>query len=153
MTDFRCEDFPGHGVILVPPTSPEYDSLVADIRSRAEHRVAGSPPTPDAMRPQIRDEDRETSVILVNRSAKGIAAIQQLWTFEDENGRRSTSAIGGAANPSVLLPFGIPERFRKLYGYWHVILPGSKRYLTADGEQVGGNCDVRPPEPDGGPAA
>jgi hypothetical protein len=37
---------------------------------------------------------------------------------------------------------------RKLYGYWQVILPGSKRYLSASGEQVGDNSDVRPPGPD-----
>jgi hypothetical protein len=34
-----------------------------------------------------------------------------------------------------------------LYGYWHTILPGSKRYLGESG-MVGDSTDVRPPAPD-----
>jgi hypothetical protein len=73
--------------------------------------------------------------------------MQQIWTFEEVNGRTYTASIGGGSNPSLLLPFGIPETSLKLYGYWHVILPGSKRYLSGNGEEVGGNSDVRPPGP------
>jgi hypothetical protein len=98
------------------------------------------------MRPRILEQDRETSAILVNRSQHGIAAIQQLWTFEHENGRTS-SILSGGSTP-VLLPFGIREKLLALYRYWHVIFPGSKRYLTANGNPVGDNSDMRPPEPD-----
>lgn len=146
--EFHCEDLPQYGVALVPPTSPEYDLLVADIQRRNDHPVEGSPPLPESMRGRIWEQDREASAILLNRGQTGIAAIQQVWTFQEASGRTYTSSIGGGSNPSVLLPFGIPERLLKLYGYWQVILPGSKRYLSARGEQVGDNSDVRPPGPD-----
>jgi hypothetical protein len=145
--EFRCEDLPQHGVVLIPPTSPEYDPLLADIQRRMDQPVAGSPPPlPEPVRPRISPENRDTSAILLNRSPKPIALIQQVWTFEDAAGRPSGSrSIGSGWNPSVLLPFGLPEKTLALYGYWHVILPGSKRYLTASGTQAGDNSDVRPP--------
>jgi hypothetical protein len=148
--EFYCEDLPQHGVVLVPPSSPEYDTLLADIRGRLNQRVAGSPPIPEALRSRFSDEDKDLSAILLNRGHCGIAAIQQIWTFEESNGRKSVGSIGGGAgwNPSLLLPFGIPAEHLKLYGYWHVILPGSKRYLNANGEQAGDNSDVRPPAAD-----
>ena len=146
--EFHCGDLPQYGVVLVPPTSPEYDAMVADIQRGSDHPVEGSPPLPETMRVRIGEQDRETSAILWNHSRNGIAAIQQVWTFEETSGRTNSSSIGGGMNPSVLLPFGIPEKLLKLYGYWHVILPGSKRYLSASGEQVGDNSDVRPPGPD-----
>lgn len=146
--EFQCGDLPQFGVELIPPTSPEYDAFVADIQRRSDRPVAGSPPLPEAMRGHIYEQDRETSAILLNRSQNGIAAIYQVWTFEEMSGRTNSSSIGGGMNPSVLIPFGIPEKLLKLYGYWHVILPGSKRYLSASGEQVGDNSDVRPPDPD-----
>jgi hypothetical protein len=49
--------------------------------------------------------------------------------------------------PSVLAPFGLEERVRKLYGYWHVILPGSKRGIRGN-SMFGDNTDVRPPQPE-----
>ncbi len=145
--EFRCEDLPQHGVVLVPPTSPEYDTLLADIVKRTERPVEGSPPLPPGMRPRIVEEDRSASAILLNRAPVGIAAIYQVWTLQEANRPASTSSIGGGVNPSVLLPFGLPAKQLKLYGYWQVILPGSKRYLTAAGEQAGDNSDVRPPGP------
>ena len=45
----------------------------------------------------------------------------------------------------MLLPFGWPAKHLALYGYWHVILPGSKRFVSADGQLIGDNSDVRPP--------
>jgi hypothetical protein len=146
--EFRCEDLPQFGVILVPPSSSEYDRLLGDIQRRIDHPLETAPSLPASMRPRILEEDRESSAILLNRSQRGIAEIQQVWTFEEVNGRTYTSSIGGGANPSVLLPFGLSEKVLKLYGYWHVILPGSKRYLSRDGQQVGDNSDVRPPGPD-----
>ena len=146
--EFRCEDLPQFDVVLVPPSSAEYEQLRADIQRRNDHPVEGSPPLPESMRPRILEEDRETSAILLSRSQHGIAAIQQVWSFQEVNGRTYTSSIGGGSNPSVLLPFGLSEKILKLYGYWQVILPGSKRYLSRNGEQVGDNSDVRPPGPD-----
>ena len=146
--EFHCEDFPQHGVVLIPSSSPEYDSLLADIQRRFDHPVEGSPPLPEWMRDRIFEQDRETSAILMNRGQHGIAAIQQVWSLQEASGRTYTQSIGAGANPSVLLPFGLPERTLKLFGYWQVILPKSKRYLSASGNQVGDNSDVRPPGPD-----
>ena len=129
--EFRCEDLPQFGVILVPPSSSEYDRLLGDIQRRIDHPLETAPPLPEAMRPRILEEDREYSAMLLNRSQHGIAEIQQVWTFEEVNGRTYTSSIGGGANPSVLLPFGLSEKVLKLYGYWHVILPGSKALSSA----------------------
>jgi hypothetical protein len=146
--EFHCDDLPQFGVTLIPPSSPEYDRLLLDIQQRSDHPQQGLPSPPASMRPKILEEDRETSAILLNRSQHSIAEIQQVWTFEEESGRSYTSSIGGGANPSVLLPFGLSEKVLNLYRYWKVILPGSKRYLGRNGEQVGDNSDVRPPGPD-----
>ena len=54
---------------------------------------------------------------------------------------RSISMIS-AGGPSVLAPFGQGERERKLYGYWHVILPGSKRGIRGS-SMFGDNTDMR----------
>lgn len=148
--EFHCQDFPQYGVVLVPPTSPEYDPLLADIQRRVDHRVAGSPGVLQlpALPGEISEQDRETSAILVNRGTRGIAAIQQVWSHREISGRTSGLSAGPGPNPSVLLPFGIPEKTLKLYGYWRVIVPGSKRYLSENGGEVGDNSDVRPPWPD-----
>src|SRR5262249_14184556 len=54
--EFRCEDLPQYGVVLVGPTVAEYNSLLADIRGRMEHPVAGSPPVlPKA--PRLSEDD------------------------------------------------------------------------------------------------
>jgi len=145
--DFNCEDLPQHGVVLVPPSSPDYDPLLADILRRGDH-LPGGPPIPESMRAQFSEQHRDISAILLNRSPNSIAAIQQAWTFQERTGRTYTRFVRVGSNPAVLLPFGIPENLQKLYGYWHVILPGSKRYLNANGEQLGDNSDVRPPAPD-----
>lgn len=45
-TTFRCEDLRSAGLILVPPSSPDYDPLLADIQRRIDHpspEVAGYP--------------------------------------------------------------------------------------------------------------
>ena len=146
--EFHCGDFPQHGVVLVSPTSPEYDLLVADIQRRIDHPADGSPPLPESMRDRISEQDRETSAILLNRSPNGIAAIQPVWSLQETNGRTYTTSFGGGSNSSVLLPFGISEEGLKHFRYWRVILPGSRRYLNAHGEQAGDNSDVRPPAPD-----
>ena len=146
--ELRCEDLPQFGLVLVPPSAPEYDGLLADIQRRLDQPVAGSPPPLPRRRPQILAEDWPLSAILLNRSPWPIASIQQVWTFEEVSGRTYSSSIGGVTGSSILLPFGLTESMLKLYGYWHVILPGSKRYFNSAGEQVGDNSDVRPPSPD-----
>jgi hypothetical protein len=73
--EFHCEAVSQYGVLLVPPTSAEYDSLVADIQRRLDHPVEGSPPLPQTMRGRISEQDRETSAILLNHGANGIAAV------------------------------------------------------------------------------
>src|ERR1700691_2740429 len=124
--EFLCEDLRQFGVELIPPSAPEYDRLLADIRWRVDDPVEGSPPLLDWMRGRIEDEDREASAILVNRSPFGIAAIQQVWGFRESGGRTYTHSTGpGANNPSILLPYGLPAQSLKLRGYWDVILPGS----------------------------
>src|SRR5689334_24160312 len=78
-----CEDLPAYGVILVPPDSPEYDVLLADIERRVASPVPVGPPLPERARPRIDPEDRATSAILVNRARAGIASIYQIWTFQE----------------------------------------------------------------------
>src|SRR5580698_1937377 len=102
--EFHCEDLRQFGVELIPPSSPEYEPLLADIQWRLEHPVEGSPPMPEFMRGRIVEQDRETSAILVNNSQDGIAAIQQIRMLRRSDGRRSTGSTGPGANPSVLLP-------------------------------------------------
>ena len=43
----------------------------------------------------------------------------------------------------MLLPFCLDEQTKKFDAFWHTILPGSKRLMTADGHWHGGNTDVR----------
>src|SRR5258708_22982953 len=113
--EFHYKDLPQNGVTLIPPTSPEYDPLLADIQRRVDHPVQGSPPPlPEPMRGRISEQDREASAILLNRSPNGIAAILQVWNFEDANGHTHTTSIGAGSNPSLLLPFGISEKHLKL---------------------------------------
>jgi hypothetical protein len=139
------EDLPQHGVVLIPPSAPEFQGLVAEIRGRLDHPVAGSPPALPHARLAA---DQTPAAILVNQAPQGIASIFQVWTFAEPDGRTPTRSIGGGINSSVLLPFGLDDRLLKLYGYWHVILPGSKRIVTLDGDLQGDNSDVRPPAPD-----
>ena len=142
--EFRCEDLPQFGLVLVPPEAPEYDGLLAHIHRRLDQPVAGSPLWRS---PQVVPKDRPMSAILLNHSPWPIALIQQVWTFEEVGGRTYTSSVGGITGSSILLPFGLTESMLK-FGYWHVILPGSKRYFNSSGDEVGDNSDVRPPGPD-----
>jgi hypothetical protein len=143
--NFLCEDLPKHGLVLVPPSSDDYGSLLSDIQRRLAGPVDGSPPLPEQFRPRIVPEDRPTSAILLNRSSKAIVALQVVWRFETETGRSYRNSQGILSAQGLLLPFDRPNDAQlKLYGYWHTILPGSKRYLGESG-MVGDNTDVRPP--------
>jgi hypothetical protein len=77
-----------------------------------------------------------------------IASVAYIWTFRRENGRTSTHSFSPGTNPSTLLPFGLDERFRAIYAFWHTVFPGSKRLMTSSGFLVGDNTDVRPPAGD-----
>jgi hypothetical protein len=141
--EYRVEDLPEFGVILVPPSAPEFPALLADIQKRIQNPVAGSPPA----RPPGSDPD-VPAMILRNNSQTGIATLAWIWKTQTVDGRTtpsSTSMID--SGPSVLAPFSLDERVRKLYAYWHVVLPGSKG-LVRDAELVGDNSDVRPPHDD-----
>jgi hypothetical protein len=140
--EYRCEDLPQYGVLLVPPSSPEYGALLADIERRLADPVPGSPPP----QPPGFEDPAAPTVILCNRSQIAIAAVSWIWNFEPETGRPARSAVLTSGG-SLLKPFGLDERARKLYGYWHVILPGSKRGIRGN-RMFGDNTDVRPPQPD-----
>jgi hypothetical protein len=142
MMEYRCEDLSGYGVVLVPPSSPEYAAFLTDIQNRIANPIPGSaPPAHDFEDPSA------PTVILCNRSQTGIAALSWIWKFELDTGRTARSSVSAGGVPSVLAPFGLDERMRKLYGYWHGILPGSKRGIRGS-RMFGDNADVRPPQPD-----
>jgi hypothetical protein len=66
VVNFLCEDLPQHGLVLVPPESGAYEGFLADILSRVNAPVDGSPPYPEKFRPRIVAEDRPISAILLN---------------------------------------------------------------------------------------
>lgn len=128
--EFRCQDLRDAGVILVAPDSSRYRPLLADIRGLPE-------------------EEDPLGAILLNQSAKPIAAWSLIYRYEELSGHGYSSnfIIGVGALPSVLLPFGMSEEMRLVQLYGNTILPGSKRYIS-DGEMFGDNTDVRPPNPE-----
>jgi hypothetical protein len=141
--EYRCEDLAPYGVVLLPPSSPDYAGLLADIQKRLANPIPGSPP----IMPDLEDPGAPT-MILCNHSRTAIAELSWIWKFELETGRTTrSSSIITAGGPSVLAPFGLGEIERKLYGYWHVILPGSKRGIRGS-SLFGDNTDVRLPEAD-----
>lgn len=146
---FRCEGLSEQGVVLIPPESPHYDSLLAEIERRSGQRTDGEPPIPYGFRSRISEEDRATSAILVNIGKKPIAAMHAVWRYETVTGGSFRHSRGMLSAQSLLLPFGrrSDDPWRKIAGYWHTILPGSKRYLSKSG-LVGDNTDVRPPTDD-----
>jgi len=148
VVNFACEDLPRHGVVLVPPSAPEYDTLFAEIQRRANVPQDGSPPFPERIRPRIVPDDRPTSAILLNGSLKSIVGLQAVWRFETETGRTFRHSRGMLSPKNILLPFHRrDESAMKLANYWQTIFPGSKRYIGESG-LVGDNTDVRPPADD-----
>ena len=145
--DFQCEDLPQYGLRLVAPSSPDYPPALAELRRHLNQPVSGPPPIPEQFRTRISEEDSPTSAILVNQNKKTIAALQVVWRFETITGHTPRHSRRLLSPQVLLLPFGKPERSLKLFGYWHAILPGSKRYVSQAG-MVGDNSDIRPPTPE-----
>jgi hypothetical protein len=131
----------------VPASSPDYAPLLADIERRLNHPASGAPPIPEPLRPRISEDDRPTSAILLNQSGRTIAALQVHWRFETVGGRSYRHGKGMLSASPLLLPFGVAQEHLPSLRYWHVILPGSKRYLSESG-MVGDNTDVRLPAPE-----
>jgi hypothetical protein len=146
--EFRCQDLRDAGVVLVPPDSPEYKPLLAEIQRRLDHQPSDAPPSPYDTPFSSREVEDPLGAILLNRSAKPIVAWSLIYRWEESSGRSGGSnfRIGGG-HPSILLPFGLSDRDRRFQMYWNTILPGSKRYLTS-GKMLGDNRDVRPPTPE-----
>ena len=148
---FQCDDLRELGLILVPNTSPEYEPLLADIRQRIygpRPELAGMPePVRKGLSGRISPDKLSTSAILLNGSARSIAALALVWHYEEADGRTYTKSSGHIPGRSVLLPFAARPEFQAIHSYWHVILPGSKRYLAEDGI-AGDNTDVRLPRPE-----
>src|SRR5439155_6048382 len=84
VVNLLCEDLPRYGLLLVPPSSEDYNALLADIQHRVNGPAEGSPPFPEKFRPRIIPEDRPTSAILLNRSGKTIAGLQAVRRVEAE---------------------------------------------------------------------
>jgi hypothetical protein len=136
----RYDDLPQYGVVLVPPSSPDFAGMLTDIQRRVANPVAGSPSYPGGA-PRVSDIDRAFSAILVNRATKPIANITLVW--RSKHGKLSLGLMTG---PTVLDAFSLPPTEATWANYWRVILPGSKRYIGAR-TMVGDNSDVRPPTP------
>jgi len=136
----QYDDLHQYGVVLVPPSSPDFAGMLADIQRRVANPVAGSPSYPGGA-PQISEIDRAFSAILVNRGTKPIASLNLVW--RNKHGKLSLGLMNG---PTVLDAFSLPPTEATWANYWRVILPGSKRYIGAR-TMVGDNSDVRPPAP------
>lgn len=149
---FSCEDLPGVGLILVPPSSPEYSPLLAQINKLIEKRPFDPPYLTGLLHQrdigEILPEYKDTSAILLNHSGKTIAALKLVWRLEDDSQIyfRYFTQIADR----VLLPFEVAVESPMtptMYAYWRTILPGSKRYFGG-GLAAGDNTDVRPPRHD-----
>ncbi len=141
-----CEDLARYGVVLVPPSTTEYFELLADIEQRLQNRPAGSPPIKNDAISRIAEHDTSGSAILLNRAQVAIASTAFIWWFSGRrDGRLSPHSFSPGTNASVLLPFGLDNRTKKVQAFWNTILPGSKRLMTSDGSSFGDNTDVSPP--------
>jgi hypothetical protein len=109
--EFHCEDLAGVGVVLLPPSSPQFNDLLAAMKLVAERE--------------------EVSAILINRSGKSIAAKAWIWHYQETSGRKHFGAFSSASGRrSLLLPFGLTDQQREFESHFNVVAPGSKRYLA-----------------------
>ena len=142
------EDQPAAGLVLVPPSAPEYDALLEDIRTRNLQMAERYPgPFGETTAKAIAPEQRATSAILLNKRSKTLALAQILWRCVRIEGPPFNESIGWIGQRRLLLHFGELTPIQKIFGYWFTVLPGSKRYL-AKNLIVGDNSDVRPPNAD-----
>ena len=143
----RYEDFPKAGLVLVRPSSPDYESLVSQIKARSLRTLAQS----DAVGLRATgggfdlQEDLSKSVVFSNQSEKAVSLLQVLWGFELPDGRETIGSCAWAGAESLLLPFELTSGMKSAMKYRSAILPGSKRYITNAGVVIGDNSDVRPP--------
>lgn len=135
-----CEDLARYGVVLIPPSTAEYFELLADIEHRLQTRPEGAPPIEEGAVSRISEHGTSGSATLLNKADVAIASVAYIWS--------GTLTCRPGTNPSVLLPFGLDDRSRKVNAYWNTIFPGSKRLMTCDGSLFGDNTDVRSPTAD-----
>jgi hypothetical protein len=138
---FRCEDLPQAGIVLIPHDSPDFAPLLADITRHIESPPPGGPPPFPSPKLERPDPAEPASAILWNRSDKPLCAHTLVWK------PGGIFLNGTGVFPSLLLPFGLPEERRAFEAYWRTILPQSKRWVSRD-STLGSNADVRPPAPE-----
>jgi hypothetical protein len=129
-----CHDLADHGIVLVAPHAPEYQDFLDDIEQRHQARPTENFTTANG------------SAILLNRANLSIIAIAYTWAFQNRHGRTIFRHVLPGRSPSILLPFGLDDRVRKIRTFWNTIFPGSKRLMTSEGGWYGDNTDVRQPE-------
>jgi hypothetical protein len=143
---FRCQDLPDAGLILVPPSSPDYARLLKDI----QYQIAALPVS--LRLAQLTGEvkapgEQPNTAILLNKSAKSIVSIEVQWRYEYASGR--TMSFRSFNTTPILRDFLLPitpasDPVQRQRAYWYAILPGSRRYISESGI-AGVNTDVRPP--------
>lgn len=146
---FICEDLAPYGIVLVSQSDEAFPKLLAEIARRPSQSSEGTPPVSGSAVARVLNH--KDCAILVNRAEVAIAHLAYVWSFQQQNGRITTSSRLPGTQPSLLLPFtmaGLPDRFDKIYRYWNTIFPGSKRLLTPGGECIGDNTDVSTPAED-----
>jgi hypothetical protein len=145
------EDAPQAGLILIPPSSPEYAALLADIRARCIHSASqyagqlGVLSKDHATQAFSRKQD--TPAVFLNRGKKAIAFIQVLWCHETPDRRALCRGVRLGRWRSLAFPLGLTQPASAAFHYWSSIFPGSKRYLPGapGSNMLGDNTDVRPP--------
>lgn len=140
MVSFTCEDLHAQGLTLISPAAAAFAVMTEDIRRRTQIQNPDGPPFP----PEPIPNNLEFAAILHKYNEKAVAGLAIEWKFEDVRGHHYKSRFTSAFGRNLLLPFGARPAQLALYGYWHTILPGSKR-LLADAKIFGNNIDVRPP--------
>lgn len=146
-----CEDLAKYGVILVPPSAPEYFRLLADIEHRLQTRPKVYPPLFENELSLIAEHD-DKSAILLNQAPQSIASLAFIWSCPIRNGQIRPQSFLPGTNTCALLPFSLSDHGKKYHNYWRAIFAGSKRLMRADGSNLGDNSDVRPPAADELPA-
>jgi hypothetical protein len=146
------EDAAQAGLILIPPSSPQYAALLTDIRARSIHSASRYAGQMGVLSKEHAREafsrEQDTPAVLLNRGEKPIAFIQVLWRHETADGRPYVAGCAWGGGEALLFPLGLTPQARAAFYYWSSIFPGSKRYLPGarGGKMLGDNTDVRPPD-------